>query len=67
MLTLKCKIKRVVLYGIQNDTMWVIAIVFAPVIGKNRLRECSFLCVWMLPEGENQAGVITGTASGPSG
>ena len=28
MFTLKYKIKRVVLYGIQNDTIWVIAIVF---------------------------------------
>ena len=28
MFTLKYKIKCVVLYGIQNDTIWVIAIVF---------------------------------------
>ena len=43
MFTLKHKRKRAILYGIQNDTMWVVAIFFAPVIGKNQLRECSFL------------------------
>ena len=67
MFTLKYKIKRVVLYGIQNDTMRVVAIFFCSRNRKEPVAGVLFLCVWMLPEGENQAVFINGTASGPSG
>ena len=67
MFTLKYKIKRVVLYGIQNDTIRVKASVFCSLNRKEPVAGVFVFGVWMLPDGKNQAAFISGTASGSSG
>ena len=67
MLTFKYKIKRIVLYGIQNDTIRVEAIVFCSLTRKEPVAGVFVFGVWMLPDGKNHAAFISGTTSGPSG